>query len=453
MPAEVKDPPKPSGGPESQVERLASRMEEILRAQIPKEDFERVNAAVTEMRATVTAMQAQIRDRSASLPGADDGKPYSFSRVWLAVHEGRGPEDYKRLAPYEYELSVATRAAMRKRALEAGDDAVRATMSTTIDSEGGFLVPIEKLSTFYDVFWANLALEQLGVTKLTPKAPVNIVKLTGGTTAYDVHEGRITGLSHSNPTLGMLSLKHYKTACVCTQTQELLRMADPSIDTFLEAHMARTVAQHVEQRLLTGSGAQGQPRGLFIGDGAAAGAFPHLQGTLQQITDLALASGASTIGVRTTGAYRTILDYESALLDNKVLLGPQTKIFSHHAVRQAFRLDPANAGSLPLPLTNEALKAITGYDWVTSPLLPKTMEKSGHTGTGALAHFAMGNFEDFLVALFGGAIIKKSDVAYSPITAESAFFADLVHVMVTQLYDGGVIRKESIVGSNEVTYS
>ena len=444
----------PTGGPASDLKQLSERMAAIATAQIPKEDFERQTKVVNETAVAVAQLQKMVTDRSLSLPGSDDGKQYSFSRVALALHEGRSAKDWKEIAPYEWDISEGTRTHMRKqfaeqtRGLPQGEQA-RATLNTLVDSEGGFLVPTEKLAKFYDIFWATLVVTALGVTKLTPKAgEIEIPKATGSVTAYDIFEGKITGLSNSEPTFGLLTLKPHELGVVSTMTQRVLRLADPSIDAFLESQMAKRAAQHMEDRLLNGSGAQGQPNGLLIADGAAAGNFIHLQGTPKQVTDYPLANGATQLISPTV-----VIDGEGVLEDQNTPLSSTTKILTHPKVLRKFRKDTTNQYTMPTPISREKVKELTGYDWLTSTLLKTTLTKTGATGDGtALAHFIMGNFEDWLVALWGGFELRKTDIAWNPINSTSGFFGRLVHFMGTMLYDAGVIRSESIIASNEVNF-
>lgn len=445
----------PQGGPESDLNALKQRLEAIAAGQISREDHARLNAEVAEIRTNVERFHQMMADRSASLPGAEDA-PFSMSRAILALDEGRDPDDWKKLAPREWEISEATRQRLRERNTKARAVGVtqgeRDTLNTQLQSEGGFLIPTEKLAAFYDIFWATLVLTALGVTKLTPRAGrVDIVKGTGAVTAYDVFEGSISGLSHTNPTFGIMEMRPREIAVLSSATQRTLALADPSVDRLLEDQMARAAAQLMEERILTGTGANGQARGVLIGAGGPSGNFLHLQGALEQVTDLNLANAANKIGMLTTGAYRSFLDFESALLDAKVPLGPWIKALSHHKVKQNFRQDQASQYTLPVPLKNEDVAKILGYEWMTSALLPTTLTKSAYTGDGtALAHFALGDWRDLIVALFGGYELRKTDVAYNPITSKSAFFGRLVHFMGTLMYDAGVIRKESIVASNEV---
>lgn len=452
--APTKDAAPPKDGTRSDVEKLIQRLDAITTAQIPKDDFVALRTAHDQTLAAVRDLQKLVTDRSLSLPGGDDGKHFSFSRMALALDEGRGPEDYKRIAPYEFEVSEATRTHTRKKLEESQRafpfvDMGRATLSTLVDNEGGFLVPTEKLSKFYDIFWAALVFTILGVTKLTPAGnagAIDVPKATGSVAAYDIFEGKITNLAQSNPTFALLNLKPHECGVVCTATQRVLAMADPSIDAFLEKQMAQRLAQHMEDRLLNGSGANGQPKGLLIGAGAAAGNHIHLQGALQQVTDKG-ETAEQTISAN------YMIDFEGVLEDQNTPLGPNTKILSHPKVFRKFRKDTAAQYVYPTPLSREKAKEIAGYEWVLSTLLKTNLTYSGFAHDGSLAHLVMGNFEDFLTVMWGGVFVRKSDTTWNPINSTSGFFGRLVHFLGTALYDGGCIRSESIVAENALNYT
>lgn len=444
----------PQGGPVAEFDKLTQRLDAIAAAMIPKDDHTRLETALADVRTNVETLRQMVLDRGASLPGSET-EPFSYSAAISALDRGHDPDDFKRLAPREWEMSEATRKRMRDR-INAQAHLVtpgeRDMLNTMLDSEGGFLVPVEKLARFYDIFWAALCFDQLGVTKITPRGGrLDIVKGTGAVTAYDVFEGSIMGLSHSNPTFGIMELRPREIAVLSSATQRSLALSDPAVDLILEQQMAQAAALLVEKRCLIGSGQEGQARGLFYAQGGTEVNFPHLEGTLVNVTDKNLANGANIIGMLTTGAYTSFLDFETTLMDNNVPVGEWCKLFSHHSVKQRFRQDPASQYALPVPISPAAMRDLIGYDWVTCSQLPTTLNKSTYTGDGTkLRHFAFGDFRDMLVAIFGGYQLRKSDVAYNPITSKSAFFGRLVHFMGTLMYDTGVIRKESIVASNEV---
>lgn len=445
---DVKAAPPGAANP---FEQLTKQLEEIARKQIPESEVQRLDAAIAGIRAVVDDMKKSLVDRSLTLPGAEAPKErFDFGRAASALHKARGnPKALKEFAPHEFEISEATRANMRKTLSELArigvPDAERATLSTIVDSEGGFLVPKESLGNFYDVFWKTLVLDQLGVTKLTPNAALaEIVKGTGAVQAYDVFEGSVSGLAESNPTFGMLQLKQHELAIIASASKRALEFSDPSLSSILEAQMARRAAQHMENRVLAGSGAQGQCRGLLKAAGSTSATNAHLEGALEQVTDVNLANGSNTI---TPGI---VVDFEGTLEDADVPLGEWVKILSHPKALRKYRKDTTNQYTLPSPLSRAKVREITGYDWVTSTQLPTTLAKSAYTATGSLTPFVMGDFRDFLVATWGGLVLKSSDIAYNPITAKSAFFGRLVHFMGTMLYDCGVIRSESIAASNEL---
>lgn len=446
------------------VDEVVKRLAHISDNMAAKSTVDELRAQLDEAKAQMAAISKQLRDRSFSLPGVEsEASNYSLSRAILAngmvdpsMSDDQKIATMRKYAPLEFDISEQTRKAnsqvleQHARDLVGADkEKARATNTTLTDSAGGFLVPAQLLAKFYEIFYANLVLDEAGATKLTGLMgePVLVPKEASGTTAYMAPENSITGLTNSEPTFQMLQLRAREVVATGSYSQRLLSLANPSIDQMLINCYMRKLALKVEQQIFVGKGSNGEVRGILTGAGGTGANFPHLEGTLQDVTDRNLANGSNTI----TPAI--VVDFEGDLQDADALQG-SLAIISHPKVYRKFRKDTTNQYVMPSPLTQQRVQEITGYKWLITTQLPTTLNKSAYTGDGtALAHFMLGNWNDLLIGLWGGIMIRRSDVAYSPITSTSAFHQRLVHVLVSQLFDAGVIRAASISASNEVVAS
>lgn len=450
---DVATPPRATSMPDKLLERLNKVAEDM----VPRADFDALKEVTRLNEQNVANLQRGVRDRSLSLPGAEDYKDqWSWSRAVLACHPDHRYRA-KEIAPFEMEVSEQTRKANAKeldrRASEAESQAegmrlnARATNVTNIDSAGGFLVPMQLLDRFYEIFYATLVLDALGVTKLTGLIgeSIEVPKETAGTTAYMVPENSTTGLLHSEQTFGQLILKMHEVVATGSYSQRLLRLSNPSIDALIEKSFAQKAARKVEQQVLTGKGSNGEVRGILTGAGGT-GNNPHLEGTLQDVADQNLANGSHT------PTPNILIDFEGVIEDADAL-GGKLGFLCHPKVLRKLRKDTANQSVWPTPLSRDMIKELTGWPWLATTQLPTNLSKSGYTNDGSLAHLIFGNWEDLLLAMWGGFEVRRSDVAYSPISSVSAFHSRLVHVLGSQLFDSGVIRSASLVASNEVNYT
>ena len=448
------------------VDKLVARVAGIADNMVGKAEFGELKALVDGAKAQVDELRKQIRDRSFQLPGSETvAKDWSMSRACLAVgqctpdmSEDQRINVLRKYAPLEFDVSEQTRKAS-KEAIErnlkdlesqmtrAEAEKVRATNTTLTDSGGGLLVPMQVLDKWYEIFYAALVLDKAGISKITGLTgdPVLVPKEATGTTVYMVPENSVTGLTNSEQTFQMLAMRAREAVATGSYSQRLLALANPSIDALMTRSFMQKLARKVEQQVFTGKGSNGEVRGILTGAGGT-GNNPHLEGNLQDIADLNLANGSNTI------LQMNVIDFEGVLEDADALMGTAT-IITHPKVRRKFRKDTANQYTLPVPLSPARIKEITGYDWLVTTQLPTNLSRSTYTNDGSLAHFILGEFANLLLGLWGGVTIRRSDVAYSPITSTSAFHQRLVHVLVSQLFDSGVIRKESIVASNEINYT
>lgn len=197
----------------------------------------------------INAQNAELTKRFAtfSLPGAETekhkGKKFSFARAMAGVASG----DYS-VCPMEREMH----------------DAIKAkAMSFGTDTAGGFLVPNEVLvSELIPLLYAESVAMTLGATSLNglTRAPIQIPRVNGGTTAYWVAEA--SAITPSDAALQQLQLSPRGLAAL-TVISDLLQILDNTgVEAMLRQDMARQLALKLDLAIMKGTGGT-QPQGII----------------------------------------------------------------------------------------------------------------------------------------------------------------------------------------------
>jgi HK97 family phage major capsid protein len=143
-------------------------------------------------------------------------------------------------------------------------DALKAkAMSFGTDGAGGFLVPNEVLvSEIIPLLYAESVCMQLGATILNglTKAPIQIPRVSGGTTAYWIGEGAT--ITASDLTIQQLQLTPHGLAALTVVSDLLTILDSPSVENMVRMDMARKLALKLDLGILKGSGAGGEPQGI-----------------------------------------------------------------------------------------------------------------------------------------------------------------------------------------------
>lgn len=183
-------------------------------------------------------------DKSVSLPGLELEKE-NFSMVRAACGITTGDWGYG------FEKAVFDETRNRRKIQSASDDAL-----------GGFLVPVQILDDFIELFRANTVVREAGATVLTnlTGSPVELPKQTGGATAFWVSEnGAITS---SDMTLGQVALQPRSLGALVKLSNRVLRLSSPGIEAIVRDDLSRVMALALDLAALRGDGANGQPLGI-----------------------------------------------------------------------------------------------------------------------------------------------------------------------------------------------
>lgn len=239
---------------ENGLAELAKEINGELAKSLDARDSALVERLTKQFNDELTKRTAELEARAArfSLPGSaeakEKGQPYSFRKAYMGVLTG----DFRH-CPMEAEMSEQLRSK---------------AMSFSVDASGGFLVPNEVLvSQVIPLLYANSVCAELGATQLNglTRAPVQIPRVSGGTTAYWV--GEAASITASDLSLQQVSLSPHGLAAMTVVSDQLLAMESGGIESMLLSDMARQLALKLDLACLAGTGASGQPIGINVATG------------------------------------------------------------------------------------------------------------------------------------------------------------------------------------------
>ena len=328
---------------------------------------------MNERLASFEARMDSIQRPSHDLPGAEethDGESYNMGRVFRAL--AKGPHAYEREAPMEWAMSEEIR-----------------DMGTTPDTAGGFLVPTQVFDEeIIPLLRPRVVAMELGVTELQAMgSPVEIPTETTAPTVDPVAEN--TANTAADMAFGSLIATPHTAQSYIKASRRFLSMGTGA-EAFIRRRMAEEIALTMNQWILKGTGAAGQPTGILNTTG---------------VNDLA---GAGTW--TGTGAYKDLLELEGLVAEANGLEGAGALGWClHPRAMRALRQMQVNNGSTDINVAARVFSAaaeqqILGYNFRTS-----TQLNSG--SGGATGEIIFGNWEKAILAQWGNLSVEASNVA------------------------------------------
>jgi len=164
----------------------------------------------------------------------------------------------------EYEIDLC-----REAALTVGKD-----MSAGVDSLGGFIVPVQVMtSKMIPLLQARMIAQDLGVQDLSglSGSPVQIPKITGGTTAQWIGEN--AGPTASDVTFGQLELTPHLVAARTQISLRLANLSSPAAEGIITKQIAKDLALAIDAAVFNGTGGSNQPTGVLQTAGIQTSSF------------------------------------------------------------------------------------------------------------------------------------------------------------------------------------
>lgn len=328
---------------------------------------------MNERLASFEARMDSIQRPSHDLPGAEethDGESYNMGRVFRAL--AKGPHAYEREAPMEWAMSEEIR-----------------DMGTTPDTAGGFLVPTQVFDEeIIPLLRPRVVAMELGVTELQAMgSPVEIPTETTSPTVDPVAEN--TANTAADMAFGSLIATPHTAQSYIKASRRFLSMGTGA-EAFIRRRMAEEIALTMNQWILKGTGAAGQPTGILN------------------------TTGVNDLGVPgdwlTTAGYTDLLKMEGLVAEADGLEGAGALGWCMHPrALRALRQMKVDNGADDVNLAARVFSAaaeqqILGYNYRTSTQL--------NAGSGgATGEVIFGNWEKAILCQWGNLSVEASNVA------------------------------------------
>lgn len=229
---------------------LTGALTEAVRAGLTSVDEAQtaMNERMAQLETRLDAAQKPTHD----LPGASssqDGEEYSLGRVFRAL--GKGAHNFEREAPMEWAMSEEIR-----------------DMGTTPDTAGGFLVPTQVFDReIIPLLRPRVIAMELGVQELQATgSPVEIPSEKSGPAVDAVAENAAN--TATDLSFGSLIATPHTAQSYIKASRRFLSMG-AGAESFIRNRMAEEIALTMNQWILKGTGAAGQPTGILNTTGLA----------------------------------------------------------------------------------------------------------------------------------------------------------------------------------------
>jgi len=382
---------------ETTVEKFANA-ESDKRAEL-QEQIKGLEASIAEVKENL------VVEKRGHLPGVEAATPdsgkegFSMARACRALAR----KDFKD-APYEAEVF----AEMKEKAMSAG-----------VDPSGGYIVPEDAITAVIERLKANVIAYELGARDLPcTGVPVTIPKLTTSATGYWVSEN--STITSSDLGFEQINMTPKTVAGRVILSNLLLETSTPTADSIIEEDLASQLGLSLDAGVLNGSGAAGEPQGIM--QTAGVGTF------------------ATSL---TTAAAPTVPEMMAALDDLAVANAMRGRVgwALHPLALSKIRQITVNGGGASVPITAVSTsegfsETLFGYPFRTST------QMTAPTGAVDTRSMLFGNFDDVMVARWGGLRLLASD------TSDDAFSKDQTHIRATMRCDVALRHPESFTYAN-----
>jgi HK97 family phage major capsid protein len=273
---------------------------------------------------------------------------------------------------------------------------LKKTMSTETDTAGGYVVPIQVLGDFIEMFRANLVTKQLGATYIEGLngSPVEIPGQAGGASVYWLGEDNPSGITASDISLKQSQMTPHGAAALVKLSNRLLRMSNPSIEGLVRQDVAFAMAEAVDLAAIRGIGANGQPLGLMN----VGGVLTHdLVGITKKVE-----------------VWPAMYDIENKLAEANSLKGRLGWLFHPRVKRNlaqarvgsGFAAEDGDGDFVQNPITQNQLASYIGYPFQTTTNMAITTSTSPDE-----SEMLFGNWAELIIGVWQGLTIMASQEA------------------------------------------
>ncbi len=365
-----------------------------------REERERLETRLKGLEDLTVQIQENLEEkRRTMLPGSEPGARasdrFSLARACIAINnrDWSGAELEK----------------------EVFDNMKAKAMSSGVDSAGGFIVPDEAIPQVIEALKAQIVALQLGARELPATgSPIMIPRISTSVSANWM-TGENTTITASDLGLEQIEMSPKSLAARVILANQLLEMSRPAADSVVEEDLVSQLAIGMDKGVIEGTGQTGQPRGIIEDQNVLTEAisatitFTELQGFPD-----ALAVANSLRGklgwAMHPSMYTQLMQITSSGTD-QTAAWTSTDIVRHI-------------------VTESAPTSILGYPFATT---------TSFTATTDADSIIFGNWDDVLIAIWGGLRLKASD------TSDDAFSKDQTHIRGIMRADTALRHSNSFV--------
>jgi HK97 family phage major capsid protein len=390
-----------------------------LRLDADKRDNEllqKMEKRIDELLAAQKAHAEAARPQTPLVKGLEEKDIKNFSFAKLA--RGLVTRDFSECA---YEADLCKEAAK----------SISKDMSTTTDSAGGFIVPVQIMENMIiPLLQKRITALSLGVQRLPLSgSPVQIPKITTAATAYWVAEN--ASVTASDLAFGQLNMTPHAVASRVILSNRLINLSSPAAEQITRQQIAKDLGIAIDSAIYLGTGAAGQPTGICQTSGINS-----------------LTWGGASGGVVTANtAYGKLIDMMQELSVDNVELGNcswamHSSVFSGLSKMadsaSGFNMERRLFGAGPM----NGSPTLVGYKYAITNQLTAL---SGSTDTSNSILF--GDFSQCYLGEWGTMVLRSSDVA------GDSFAKMQTQIMAAMEVDVGVAQPTAFCTSTTVRAS
>lgn len=410
------------------LKELAALKAGLANGTVSKDFFDvamkELNAKLLQLEAQMKQLDDMIKLRANYMNGLEhskEGKNFSMGKAVCGVLLGKW-------ANKDGVFGKAEDCAEFNIMKEYSDVVSKANEHTTSGGSGGYAIPPQAIMQWIEKLYAMPVLSKAGARVLTglTGSPVTIPRQSGSVTAVWIGEGDT--ITNSKITDEQLNMTPKEVAALATLQNKLLMLAatNPSIEAMIMGDMETQLALAVDYAGLRGSGSANQPRGV------------------------ANVSGISKLELGDNGDYFDFddaIDLEGKLEDENALKG-KTAYITHGKVKRKLRKTKVAQYSgdtggayVVKSLSDPELTAELGHPMHTTSQIPTNIEKGSSGAICSEVYF--GNWDDLIIAQWGGIDIAKSD------SAGDAFEKNQTKIRMVQMVDIAARHAKSFALCND----
>jgi len=410
--------------------QLVKQADEIIRqaASASRDLTKRENERISEIRSEIFQTDLTIQKLESELRSLSSGSSYdnsdlrhmsrfSIARAITELAQGRSLDGIEAEVNQEGQrralnsgISVSGNLVLPDAVLAERRDLTATGQTTVAFDQGGHLVATQVAEPVSPLY-ARTVLRTLGARLLTDlTGNVSIPKIESTTIS---HKAETAAFDESSPATSQISLTPNRIGTFVEISKQLLLQTGNEIERLIRADLLENLALAIENGAINGTGADNQPLGLLHPDSGID--FTSVVGG----TNGSAPSWEHVVGLETAVLHSNSPETKLAYVTNSKVRGK---------LKTTLKAETADSFIWP-----EGGTRLNGHTAAISSLVPSNLDKGSSTGVCSAMLF--GNFDDLIVAMWGGL-----DIQVNPYIKD---VEGLVRITASTFYDTAIRRPSS----------